>query len=72
MDAFTEFTVVVNEEEQYSLWPVGLQIPLGWRSEGTTGSEAHCLARVEQIWPDIRPKSLRDSIARRRAEESVR
>lgn len=72
MDAFSEFNVVVNEEEQYSLWPTELELPLGWRAEGTTGSEADCLARVEQVWSDIRPKSLRDSIERRRAAESVR
>jgi len=72
MDAFTEFHVVVNDEEQYSIWPTALPIPAGWATEGTTGSEPECIERIESIWPDIRPKSLRESIERRRALDVVR
>jgi MbtH protein len=72
MDAFTEFAVVVNDEEQYSLWPTGLPVPLGWTAEGTSGTEADCLARIEAVWTDIRPRSLRESIERRRGEVPVR
>ncbi|MDI5965439.1 MbtH family NRPS accessory protein [Streptomyces sp. SL13] len=72
MDAFTTFDVVVNDEEQYSLWPAGVPLPNGWTAEGTTGSEERCLERIEAIWPDIRPRSLRESVERRRAEEGVR
>jgi MbtH protein len=72
MDAFTEFSVVVNDEEQYSLWPTAIPIPLGWSAEGTTGTEEHCLDRIGRIWPDVRPRSLRESIERRRAGEPAR
>jgi len=53
------YKVVVNHEEQYSLWPVDIANPAGWRDEGTTGTKAECLARVEEVWTDMRPLSLR-------------
>lgn len=53
------YRVVVNAEEQHSIWPADREIPAGWRDEGTTGSRADCLAHVAQVWPDIRPLSLR-------------
>ncbi|HWO61381.1 MAG TPA: MbtH family protein [Umezawaea sp.] len=55
----SEFTVVVNNEEQHSIWPVGRQVPAGWREIGVTGSRRQCLDRIEQLWPDIRPLSVR-------------
>jgi MbtH protein len=51
--------VVVNDEEQFSLWPIGRELPHGWREEGTRGSRAVCLERIELIWTDMRPKSVR-------------
>ena len=72
MDAFTTFDVVVNHEEQYSVWPSELPLPAGWSAEGTTGSRQDCLDRIERIWPDIRPRSLRESVALRRAGQEVR
>ena len=53
------FTVVVNEEEQYSVWPVQRPLPSGWRSEGTSGSREECLDQIERIWTDMRPASVR-------------
>ena len=52
------YTVLVNEEEQYSLWPKGNAIPNGWKlvKEGT---KAECLAYVKEVWTDMRPLSLR-------------
>jgi MbtH protein len=51
--------VVVNDEEQYSIWPDGRELPPGWRREGFAGSEEECLAHVEEVWTDMRPASLR-------------
>ena len=51
--------VVVNDEEQYSIWPVARDLPAGWRLDGFTGSEEECLAYIEETWTDMRPASLR-------------
>ncbi|MEV7131163.1 MbtH family protein [Streptomyces sp. NPDC093260] len=51
--------VVVNDEEQYSVWPVDRDTPDGWHDEGFTGPRADCLAHIDEIWTDMRPKSLR-------------
>ncbi|MFE0652446.1 MbtH family protein [Streptomyces sp. NPDC059534] len=53
------YAVVVNHEEQYSIWPEGRDLPLGWRAEGTTGAKEQCLQRIEEVWVDMRPLSLR-------------
>ena len=53
------FRVLVNEEEQYSIWPDYKAIPAGWRDTGTQGDKAACLAYVESVWTDMRPRSLR-------------
>ena len=53
------FQVVVNHEEQYSLWPAGKALPAGWRAAGKQGPKAECLAYIEQVWTDMRPLSLR-------------
>lgn len=52
-------SVVVNEEEQYSLWPDDREPPAGWRRAGYTGTEEECLAYIEEVWTDMRPASLR-------------
>jgi MbtH protein len=57
----TEFTVVVNHEEQYSVWPVDRPVPAGWREAGFTGTREECLAHVDEVWTDMRPLSLRES-----------
>jgi MbtH protein len=53
------YQVVVNDEEQYSLWPAGREIPLGWRSVGESRSKAECLEYISRVWTDMRPLSLR-------------
>jgi MbtH protein len=54
-----ELKVVVNHEEQYSIWPADRDIPLGWREAGKQGTKADCLAYIEEVWTDMRPLSLR-------------
>lgn len=54
-----QYTVVLNHEEQYSIWPLGKEIPLGWREAGKSGPKKDCLAYIEQVWTDMRPLSLR-------------
>ncbi|QYC41592.1 MbtH-like protein [Nonomuraea coxensis DSM 45129] len=51
--------VVVNHEEQYAIWPAGRAVPDGWSATGFAGDRESCLAHVEQVWTDMRPKSLR-------------
>jgi uncharacterized protein YbdZ (MbtH family) len=53
------YRVVVNHEEQYSIWPAERELPPGWRDEGTSGPKAQCLDHIEQVWTDMRPLSLR-------------
>jgi MbtH protein len=53
------FQVVMNNEEQYSIWPAGRVIPIGWCAVGNTGDREECLAFIKQIWTDLRPLSLR-------------
>jgi MbtH protein len=53
------YQVVVNHEEQYSLWPEWKEIPGGWRSTGKTGKKKECLEYVKEVWTDMRPLSLR-------------
>ncbi|HYV48209.1 MAG TPA: MbtH family NRPS accessory protein [Myxococcaceae bacterium] len=55
----TTFQVVVNHEEQYSLWPAGRALPLGWKPAGKTGPKEECLAYIKEVWTDMRPLSLR-------------
>jgi MbtH protein len=55
----TPYKVVVNHEEQYSIWPEYRENPLGWRDAGKTGTKAECLDHIERVWTDMRPLSLR-------------
>lgn len=55
----TVYTVVLNDEEQYSIWPADREIPPGWREAGKSGTKAECLAYIEEVWTDMRPLSLR-------------
>ncbi|MDH2433770.1 MbtH family NRPS accessory protein [Pokkaliibacter sp. MBI-7] len=63
----TVFRVVVNHEEQYSIWPDYKAIPGGWRDTGVSGKKAECLAHIEQVWTDMRPLSLRQFMAEQAA-----
>lgn len=60
----TVYRVVVNHEEQYSIWPVDKDIPAGWSDAGKQGQRADCLAYIDEVWTDMRPKSLREAMAR--------
>ncbi len=55
----TTYRVVVNHEEQYSIWPVDRELPPGWRDAGKSGTKDECLAYVKEVWTDMRPLSLR-------------
>lgn len=54
-----EYKVVVNHEEQYSIWPAHRENPLGWRDGGKSGTKAECLGFISEVWTDMRPLSLR-------------
>ena len=53
------YKVVVNHEEQYSIWPEGRENALGWSDAGKSGSKEECLAHIREVWTDMRPLSLR-------------
>jgi MbtH protein len=53
------FRVVVNAEDQYSIWPIFKDVPDGWTSVDVKGPKADCLAYIEEAWTDMRPLSLR-------------
>jgi MbtH protein len=55
-----EYAVVINDEEQYSIWPADREPPAGWTAVGVSGPKADCLAHIEVVWRDMRPKSLRE------------
>lgn len=57
--------VVINLEEQYSIWPSFKSIPPGWDDAGKTGTKEDCLSYIKEVWVDMRPKSLRESIAKK-------
>ena len=68
----TIYKVVVNQEEQYSIWPADREPPLGWKEAGKEGSKQECLDYIEEVWTDMRPLSLRNKMeedAKRRAAE---
>jgi len=57
------YLVVLNDEEQYSIWRADRDMPAGWRAEGTRGNTDECLAHIGVIWTDMRPLSLRQRMA---------
>lgn len=58
----TLYTVVVNHEEQYSIWPAYRELPAGWREAGQSGTKQECLTYIETVWTDMRPLSLRQAM----------
>lgn len=56
------YKVVINQEEQYSIWFAEREPPAGWREVGKVGSKAECLAYIGEVWTDMRPLSLRKSM----------
>ena len=61
-DDSTIYNVVMNHEEQYSIWPVDKDIPAGWKEVGKSGPKQECLDYIKEVWTDMRPKSLRDKM----------
>ena len=57
------YKVVINHEEQYSIWPAERENPLGWFDAGKAGLKAECLAYIEEKWTDMRPRSLREAMS---------
>ncbi|MGD0290216.1 MAG: MbtH family protein [Candidatus Binataceae bacterium] len=62
------YKVVVNHEDQYSIWPAEKDNPSGWTDAGKSGPKAECLAYVKEIWTDMRPLSLRREMEQREKE----
>jgi len=58
----TLYKVVVNQEEQYSIWPAEREVPLGWQDAGMSGPKDACLAYIKEVWTDMRPLSLRKAM----------
>ena len=56
----TIYKVVMNHEEQYSIWPAERENALGWKDAGKVGTKAECLAYIKDVWTDMRPLSLRN------------
>lgn len=63
----TIYKVVLNHEEQYSIWPIDRENALGWRDAGKSGTKDECLAYIKEVWTDMRPLSLR-----KKMEETAR
>ena len=57
------YEVVVNDEEQYSIWPADRELPPGWTAAGKQGTKTDCLAHIDAVWTDMRPRSLRNRVA---------
>jgi MbtH protein len=61
-DDTREYVVVVNLEEQYSIWLADRDTPPGWRATGFSGGRDECLDHIEITWTDMRPLSLRQDL----------
>lgn len=55
------FLVVRNDEEQYSIWSADRELPAGWQDTGFTGAREECLAHIDEVWTDMRPRSVREA-----------
>lgn len=69
-DEGTLYKVVMNHEEQYSIWWLDRENAPGWREAGKSGSKEECLAYIDQVWTDMRPLSLRQKMAEQAASGS--
>lgn len=65
------YRVVINHEEQYSIWPAYKEIPRGWRDAGKEGNKSECLDWVNEVWTDMRPLSLRKKMEEAAQREST-
>ena len=68
----TIFRVVVNHEEQYSIWPDYKDLPRGWTAVGKKGTKRECLDYIDQVWTDMRPLSLRQQMSTLERDASAR
>jgi MbtH protein len=68
-DPFSTYKVVVNHEEQYSIWPVEKENPAGWKDVNKVGTKAECLAYIKEVWTDMRPLSLRKKMDEDKQQE---
>lgn len=66
-----DYFVVVNDEEQYSIWPAERDVPAGWTTVGDPAKKADCLNHIEEVWTDMRPRSLRDRMEARAADPTA-
>jgi len=66
-DNTIDYFVVINDEEQYSIWPAHREIPEGWKAVGEAQAREACLAYIEENWTDMRPKSVREAMAKQEA-----
>ncbi len=66
------YVVVINHEEQYSIWPEHRELPLGWTGVGAARSRKDCLAYIEEVWTDMRPLSLRKAMEAQAAPRGKR
>jgi uncharacterized protein YbdZ (MbtH family) len=69
-DENAEYLVLVNHEEQYSLWQAFREVPAGWSATGPRGKRKECLDWIEKTWTDMRPKSLKDAMEQAARERS--
>lgn len=69
-DENAEYFVLINDEQQYSLWPAFRDIPAGWKATGPKGKRRECLDWIDKNWTDMRPKSLRDAMEQSARERS--
>ncbi len=70
-DDKTVYNVVVNHEEQYSIWPTHREIPAGWKAAGKSGSKKECLDYIDEVWTDMRPLSLRRQMEEQEARRKT-
>ncbi|MEM9290884.1 MAG: MbtH family NRPS accessory protein [Acidobacteriota bacterium] len=70
-DDKTIYNVVINHEEQYSIWPADRELPLGWNNEGKSGNKKECLDHIEEVWTDMRPLSLRKKMEEDEAKRAA-
>ncbi len=65
------YRVVKNDEEQYSIWPADGNHPAGWHATGYEGTKDACLAHIDEVWTDMRPRGLRQALADAKATPPV-
>jgi MbtH protein len=63
--------VVINLEDQYSIWPTAKAIPSGWREGGKMGTKEECLNYIKEVWVDMKPRSLKELKDKKNRESQV-